>query len=388
MSISKYLSDKFRLMARCANAAALAVLSSFILCENAAAQTASKDSAQAQPALDFGEMDIEKFFDLHGELDVEFEVDENGNTVFDLHNLELFFNFNVSKRATVLAEVDFEDGAEIGEDVFEGKIALERAEIKLKMNKNFTLVVGRSLTPYGIYNQIRFAEPSFVFDRLPFSIYGAHPNARGVLELDFPEHITGAQLQGNFPVSYGEVETYFYIANDRGVNPTERTRLQTKHQTFGFRGRYVDGFGRIRLGASFYKGRDFLNGNSDQQLTGVDLELNLGSFVLQTEATMNKFDRLNANAVKIGNKRSAVGYYLMGSVPLAGGVVSPFLRYDFYDPDMDDEAMGDDSNETTAGFNVRVMKDVYAKAEYHFRGGNKSGFLRNDAFDLSLAVAF
>ncbi len=352
------------------------------------ARSAASDSTPAQPAIDFGEMEVEKFFDLHGELDVEFEVDENGNTAFDLHNLELFFNFNISKRATVLAEVDFEDGAEIGEDVFEGKIALERAEIKLKLNKNFTLVAGRSLTPYGIYNQIRFAEPSFVFDRLPFSIYGAHPNARGVLEVDLPEYVTGAQLQGEFPLSYGEVETYLYIGNDRGVNPSERTRLRTAHQTFGFRGRYVDGFGRIKLGASHYRGRDFLNGNSDQQLTGVDLELTLGQLVLQAEATINKFDRLNANAVKIGNKRTATGYYLMGSVPVAGGVVTPFLRYDFYDPDIDDEAMGDDANETTVGFNVRAMKDVYVKAEQHLRGGNKSGFLRNDAFDLSLAVAF
>lgn len=342
----------------------------------------------AAPALDFGEMEVDKFFDLHGELDVEFEVDQKNNTVFDLHNLELFFNFNITKRATVLAEVDFEDGAAIGENEFEGKIALERAEIKLKLNKNLTFIAGRSLTPYGIYNQIRFAEPSFVFDRLPFAIYGFHPNARGVMENDLPEHITGVQLQGEFPVSEGEIDAYAYVANDRGVAPAERVRLRTAHATVGFRARYIDGLGRFKFGGSFYNGRDFLNGNSDQRLIGADLEIDIGKFVFQTEATMNKFDRLNANAVKLGTQRTALGYYTMGSVSLFEGHLSPFLRYDFYNPDVDAEATGDDSNETSLGFNWRAVKDVYIKAEHHFRGGNQNGFLRNDAFDLSFAVAF
>lgn len=344
-------------------------------------------SVEGNPALGFGEMKLDTYFDLHGYFETQFEVDnkdaEGRKSDIDMQRLNIVTTFNFAERAFVLAEVEYEHGAELSGNGGVGLIALERGELHLKLHANHSLIIGKFLTPYGIYNLLHDNSPSYIFTRLPFSLYDRHANASGKSERDYPKFLAGALLNGTLPLFNGEVEYFFYVGNGKGATPYERDDNHNK--AVGMRLRFAEHSERIKLGVSAFRGRNGADANSMQQIGAGDLELNLLGLKLQTEATVNEFDRLDAKGKFLGWQRRALGAYVQGSLEMFGRI-QPFARYDHYDPDID--LSKDLEIEGTAGFNINLMKDVFLKMEVHHRRGETKLAPRYELFIASLAAGF
>ncbi|MDZ7266817.1 MAG: hypothetical protein ONB48_06465 [candidate division KSB1 bacterium] len=342
-----------------------------------------------EPAFEFGEMGLENlnFYELHGYFDAQFEVDNKDAagkiSDFDVQRFNIVTTFNISERAVALAEIEYEHGIEHAGGEGVGEINLERGQLQLRLSKNHNLVVGKFLTPYGIYNLIHDFSVTYLFTKLPFSLYDKHPNAVGKNERVYPKYLAGVQVNGNFPLTTGNVEYWAFVANGPGASPYEAD--DNANKAAGFRLRYADALEKIKIGASFYRGQNGNAAHSLQQLLAGDIELNLGKLQLQSETSLNQFDRLNESLKKTGSHRKAVGYYLQGSLSLAGRFY-PFLRYDRYDRDT--AAANDAESEVTAGLNIGITRDVFVKVENHFRRGQAAGFNSHELFVASIAAGF
>lgn len=353
----------------------------------APADSARSSLAEGNAALGFGEMKLDTYFDLHGSFETQFEVDnkdaDGRKSDIDMQRLNLVSTFNFAARAFVLAEVEYEHGAELTGADGVGLIALERGELHLKLHENHSVIVGKFLTPYGSYNLLHDNSPSYIFARLPFSLYDRHANASGVRERDYPKFLAGALLNGTMSLFNGEVEYFFYVGNGKGAAPYERD--DNNNKAVGMRLRFAEHSERIKLGVSAFRGRNGADANTLQQIGAGDLELNLLGVKLQTEATLNEFDRLDAKGKFLGWQRRALGAYVQGSLEIFGRL-QPFARYDHYDPDID---LGKDAEtENTAGFNINLMKGVFLKMEVHQRRGEAKNAPRYELFLASLAAGF
>ncbi len=338
-------------------------------------------------ALAFGEIKRDNFFDLHGNFETQFEFDnrdaEGRKSDIDVHRLNVISTFNFAERAFVLAEVGFGHGAEISSNGGQGFIALARSELHLKLREHHQLIIGKFLTPYGIYNLIHDNSPSYIFTRLPFALYERHVNASGQRERDFPKSLAGVQLNGAWPFLHGDLKYFLYAGNGKGAAPFEKD--DNTNKAIGMRLLFAAKRERIKLGASFFRGKNGNDANTMQQIAAGDAELRLAGIKLQGEATMNEFDRLDAKGVFLGWQRRALGAYVQASLE-AWGRVQPFARYDHYDPDID---FGKDAETgATVGFNVNVMKGVFLKMETHLLRGQAPGFIPYELFIASVAAGF
>jgi phosphate-selective porin len=338
------------------------------------------------PAFDLSEMGIESFFEVHGYFDTEFEVDNSSPdgkiSDFDVHHANVISTFTFSERAFTLLEIEYEHGTELKSSGGTGLVALERAWLQLKVTDYLNVLVGKFLTPYGIYNLIHDATPTFLSTNLPSSLYGRHKNASGQSDRDYPKFLAGVQINGVIPLKNDAVEYSAYVANGRGSAPFEKDDNTDK--AFGFRVRYAEGLERVKIGASFFRGRNGSDAHTLQQLGGADLELNIGNFKLQAEGALNQFDRLDSSKAKIGT-RNALGYYAQGSFAVTGRI-HPFLRYDRYDPDH--KAGSDAETDVAIGLNIGIMKDVFLKFENHFLRGQAGNFNSHELFIASIAAGF
>lgn len=339
------------------------------------------------PTYEFGEIGLENFYEVHGYFDAQFEVDNKDAagkiSDFDVQRFNIVTIFNMSERATALAEIEYEHGIEHSGGDGVGEINLERGYLQLKLTENHNLLIGKFLTPYGIYNLIHDYSATYLFTKLPFSLYDKHLNAVGKKERDHPKYLAGVQLNGNFPLPNGNVEYYAYVANGAGAKPFEED--DNTNKALGLRLRYADGLERVKIGASFFRGKNGNAAHTLQQLLAADLEVNAGNFKVQFEGTSNQFDRLGTNGAKTGSPRKALGFYVQGSLSLSGRFY-PFLRYDRYDPD--GNASNDAESDVTAGLNIGVMKDVFLKFENHFRRGQSADFASHELFVASIAAGF
>ncbi|NUO83519.1 hypothetical protein HUU05_25885, partial [candidate division KSB1 bacterium] len=188
---------------------------------------------------------------------------------------------------------------------------------------------------------------------------------------------------GTWPFLHGDLEYFLYAGNGKGAAPYEQD--DNKNKAIGMRLLFADKLERLKLGASFFRGRNGNDANTLQQIAAGDVELRLAAVKLQGEATMNEFDRLDAKGVFLGWQRRALGAYVQGSLE-AWGRVQPFARYDHYDPDID---FGKDAEtDATVGFNVNVMKGVFLKMETHVLRGQAPGFIPYEVFIASVAAGF
>lgn len=346
-----------------------------------------ESSLQAESEL--GEIDLGSFFDVHGFFDTEYEVDNRNADGkagdFDVHHFNVISTFTFSERAFVLGEIEYEHGVEHSKGAGPGLVALERAwlQIKLAKNESLNFLVGKYLTPYGIYNMIHDATPTFLFSKLPFSLYDSHTNASGKTERDYPKFLAGIQLNGLLRVARGKLEYYAYLANGKGANPFEKD--DNTNKVAGFRLRYIGGLEKIKIGTSFFRGKNGSDANTMQQLAAGDLELNLGKFKFQSEGTLNRFDRLKRDSTTTNPHRSAFGFYMMGSFAVANRFY-PFAVYDRYNPDID--IANDAETDISLGLNIGITKDIFLKLENHFRRGESNSYDPYELFITSIAAGF
>ena len=329
---------------------------------------------------------FERAVDFHGFFDLEYEVDNRDRDGkigdFDVHHFNVISTFKFSPRAMVLGEIEYEHGIEHESGTTVGLIALERAWLRLQIDKKLNLSFGKFLTPYGIYNTVHDASPTFLFTKLPYSLYDRHLNASGKSERDYPKFFAGVQANGLLPFAAGELEYFAYYGNGKGSKPYEKD--DNPNKAIGLRLRYLESLERIKLGASWFRGQNGNDAHTMQQILASDLEWNQGPLQVQIEGTWNRFERL-VNGAKNGAHRRAFGYYAQTSVKLFGRL-RPFARYDAYDPDH--QGSSDVERTIALGLNLGIYKDVFLKFENHFRSSQAPSYKEHELFVASIAAGF
>jgi len=151
-------------------------------------------------------------------------------------------------------------------------------------NEALNVRMGRLSTPHGIINIEHF--PATLLD--PEQPQFLRPFGGNTI---FPNFSTGIQLHGKFFGNSGTLSYSTYATNATGANTESNSE-----EILGGRVAFASASGALELGLNY---SDSFRGstNSDNELTGVDLKLELGRFQLKAEAF--------ATDEEIGNDRSA-----------------------------------------------------------------------------------
>ena len=102
---------------------------------------------------------------FNGYYTLEYEVsgkDASGRRgTFDLHHFNLISKYHVSHKSIVFGEIEWEHGPDFEDDKAVGGIKLERAWFQYAFSSKLKLRAGKFLTPFGNYNILHDASPSF-----------------------------------------------------------------------------------------------------------------------------------------------------------------------------------------------------------------------------------
>jgi hypothetical protein len=340
-------------------------------------------SAAAQPSR----------FDVYGYFDLEARVDNGGgkgeNLGFDQHHYNLILRFGISPRASVLGELEWEHGADMSGGAGLGHAYIARAWIEYTTTEVFGLRAGKFLLPFGIFNELHDATPTFVATNLPASIYGKHAVPGGKPDRLFPKFGAGLWGLGHVRADDWDLRYDVYVANGRGVSPYEADDNADKG--VGARLVVTPLWRDVSFGASFYRERN--GAAAGTRNLGVAAQLQLGSAGWHLAAEITRFNLEGASGtgaatdpwVPNGSRRHTLGYYVELGYRVRD-LVMPFVRYDAFDPDTG--AGGDHELDFVLGLNVSPVACLVLKGEAHFLRFDAAGRRDFEMGVASVAVAF
>jgi hypothetical protein len=112
-----------------------------------------------------------------GFMDFEFEKtlagaggDQNGS--FDLHHLNLLTSYQVDDALVVRTQIEWEHAFDF--EAGGGQLRLEYGFAEYRLVDALRLRVGRVLTPFGLYNELHDATPTFNTYTIPYTTYAPH----------------------------------------------------------------------------------------------------------------------------------------------------------------------------------------------------------------------
>jgi len=302
---------------------------------------------------------------LRGYAVVAYRRTEGAPDSFDQEEFDVYFNSPVSDRVSVFAEVEFSNGVrltdpETGDDEDVGRVKVERALIDYHPKDWAQVRVGKFLTPFGDWN-VNHADPLHFTTSRPL-----------VVQLVFPETLTGVLLQGTlFPADW-EVDYRLHLSNGSGARPDVADA--NFHKATGARVA-VRPRGGVQLGASFYDDADDRYDGSHQQNFGVDFQWRPGAFQLIGEGLVSR-------AIGHGTRGAPEGMFVEAAYTF-GQRFSPVLRYEWMRLPRNDTA----SRVGVAGVAYRPIAPLLLKAEYQVRRGGQDRWQSN-ALLASVATFF
>ena len=324
---------------------------------------------------------------MYGYFDLELEWsnrDAAGRRwTFDQHHFNIVTVYRIDHRWRVFGEVEWEHGVSLSEGGGAGLVALERAWAEYKHSDGLKLKVGKFLSPFGIYNLRHDATPTLLATFLSNSVYGEHANTTGETQRLYAKFSTGIQVLGTLFGGRWSGDYYLYLTNGRGGNPAERDDNGNK----GLGGRLLVRFPDeiLRVGLSYYTDRNGLAQNTQQRSLAADLAVEDGAFLLEAEAFEARLERVDISGAPAGTHRTGYGYYGQGSYRFRDWI-TPFARYEFYDPDRN--AVDDGEWAIVAGLNFMITPSAYLKSELQLRRFQSPATPANELFVSSLSVAF
>jgi len=319
---------------------------------------------------------------VYGYIDLEYEYSTTQKiSTFDIHHFNVLSNYSW-EQFRVFSEIEWEHGAEFDHHGIQGEINLERAWFEYTHNDRLKLRAGKFLSPFGIYNLIHDATPTFLTTSLPL-MYQKHQPFGAKKDRLYAKFYAGLQALGSVMAKGGwRFEYALGIGNGRGRKSFSEDNDNNK----ALIARVLLQPGEsIRFGTSFYGDRheNGLSGKSQarEQAYGVDFEFDNGQIHFQSEYA--RF-RLEKNTPKTSFQDAHSCY-----VQLAYTIrdwVTPILRYDYFDPNID---AGDDAySYWLVGLNLSPDPHVYLKAEVQFRSFENPAIHSERFFLSSIAVAF
>ncbi|MFQ5864001.1 MAG: porin [bacterium] len=338
-----------------------------------------------------GSMSVAQDSRLHfyGYFDVEIEgsnKDAAGKRwTFDQHHFNVVTIYRLDDRFRVFGEIEWEHGVqhEAGGSNSSGLIALERAWLEFKYSDAFKVKVGKFLPPFGIYNLKHDASPTFLSTFLPNSIYGKHNNTLGKKQRLFAKFATGVQVLGTLFANQWQGEYYLYLSNGRGPDPGSKDNNSNK----AVGGRFVVSppVEQLRFGLSFYTDKNGDANNTEQTTLAFDAALNYSNVQIEAEFFLPKLEKVDTTGTPNGTFQTGIGYYVQGAYTFIDKL-TPFARYDFFDPD--DDTTDDGETDIVLGINFSVNPKVYLKSEIHFLSFQNPNTKSYELFVSAITVAF
>lgn len=289
----------------------------------------------------------------------------------------------IDQQTGAYAKNEAADHADVGRVMHWGAIEIERVYLEWAMHRDLTLRVGQFLTPYGIWN-VDHGSPTIITFARPYVI-GA-----GL----FPERQTGFELFGRKQVA-GSHAIGYHLTLSNGAGPIAEFKDLDGNKAVGGRAYWeTDAIGELRIGGSFYYGRD----TSSREVPGLQ-----GSKVTYTEAIDQQYDRLSfavdllwryrnlhfqaelihsqvryTDKGRVGATNPFTGLFIapvddtpMGVYGLLGyrfewlGVMPYFMANYMYSVDPKSNQTTENMN-LSAGLNIRPLEMVVLKVEYAY----------------------
>ena len=233
-----------------------------------------------------------------------FDFDQNHlNLIFDAKYKKTRVHLNYESRHS-FSSFDGNTGASgrtgSGSDDNVGAFRIAEAYGEYSKSSLFKFRAGTFLSPFGIYNEIRYITPLFATIVLPF-IYEIPPNYSGTIMVPSNANL---MIHGSLFNDWGDISYKFYASasrrndNGSGFNRDRGAgRESGKAKGLGTRIKFGFGGGKYNLGLNLYKenpppthnakpaeGWSVVNGGDTMWIRGIDLELFLPySFRFQTE---------------------------------------------------------------------------------------------------------
>lgn len=328
----------------------------------------------------------ERTLNTYGYFDLEYEIDRDsesgGGGTFDQHHFNIISSYVLDAQFRVLGEIEWEHGfAQSGSEGV-GELKLERAWVEYRHTDAVKLRAGKYLLPYGIYNLIHDATPTFLSSSLPHAIYGKYVNPLGQKQRLYSKFGTGIQVLGTvFPRGW-TVEYAAYLSNGQGAEPFENDDNADK----AWGGRLIVEAPRtgLRVGSSFYTELNGEAAHTRQRSLAFDATWRKDRFELQGEAAFGWLQEVDENVVPTDGYRHTMGAYAQVAYTVAERF-TPFARLSAFDSGATD--LEGDETHWVGGLNVSVTPRVYLKGEAHGVAFGGEAILP-DMFIASIAVAF
>jgi hypothetical protein len=321
------------------------------------------------------------FFDL--ELDGTNKNPDDFQYTFDQHHFNVITVYRMSDRWRVFGEVEWEHGVSLNASGGSGLVALERAWVEYAHTDALRVKAGKFLPPFGNYNQLHDATPTFLSSFLPNAVYGKHSNTVGGSQRLYAKFGTGIQVLGTFFPGSWQADYYAYVTNGRGPRPGEADNDRNK----GVGGRFVLTAPNdvARLGASYYEDRNGAADGTKQRAIAAELAFGTSGFWLEGEALIPVLETVDGAGVPNGAFRTGLGYYVQASYRTSVGL-TPFGRFGVFDPDVDVADDGD--NDIVLGLNFALRNFAYLKGEIQFLNFQDPTVDGYERFVSSIAIAF
>lgn len=314
---------------------------------------------------------------LNGFLDLEYERSYSDNASlgdtkgsFDQAHFNILMEFPVSHTLTVKGHIEYEHGPWLKGAGDSGELTTEWAYLEYLVGNTLRFRAGKILTPFGVYNEIHDATPTYLSIRIPWEIYRA--NEAGGFPM-FPTFGTGISLLGDYLAGEDlDLNYSVYMVNGEndvsGLNEAERDENSDK--AIGGRLMLSPRFGTA-VGGSFFTGKK-----------GVDKK-NHSTWAVTVDYGMSMFNARAEYASSELDNQTEKGWY--GEVSYRFRKVTPFLRYGTLDPN------DDEWRELVYGIHYEIQPNFVLKLENRQFGGNPNNALVSDDYNevaAALAAAF
>ena len=328
-------------------------------------------------------------FRINGYSSFEFEKqfgdkgkgDPNGS--FDADLFDLVFNVLPTDRLRIAADLTWEHGA-ASEDG-RGNVAVEYAFGEYLVKDWLKVRAGKMFTPFGIYNEIHTAKPAFLTVKEPLSTN--KNNKFGSAMRFYPRWATGIAALGNFHVQKVNADYIVLISNGDQENTNPYEEDDNKEKSIAGRLR-VSPLNNLNLGVSFYSDQlteldtlDEDTGDRTSQMSyGAQADYSIQNLGIELEYVAGSLDP------SYTSKISSFAYTVMVSYEIKH-LLTPYLRYEFLDPDKDIKK--DDANQFVYGLNLKVTENLFLKAEMNTVNSkpNNDRFEGNDYSEFKAAIA-
>lgn len=294
-------------------------------------------------------------FEFEKQLSDEGGGDPNGS--FDADLFDLVFNFQVSDKVRVSADLTWEHGSATEDDF--GNVAVEYAFVEYAFSDLAKVRVGKMFTPAGIFNEIHTAKPAFLSVKEPASTNKPERIVDNAFRY-FPRWGTGIAIRGDGVIADRDFNYDIFVANgaQEETNPFEEDNNLPKSITARFRFEPSELFS---VGNSFYHDKVEWDGVDKIVSDSVEFRYQGTAWQVWAEAAFGWL------TPEDGDRILQIGWHIQPSYSFENGL-TPYARIERIDPNSNiDEDHGYDfivgiNYEITGGFMIKAENNYYKGA--------------------------